>query len=294
MGYHILPGACTALIAARLLGRPACYQMTGGPIEIMGGGIHNESWLMRCLARPSAFLERLAVTVVRQFDLIVVRGDKARSFLAERDICGTVAVITGSIDNSPSPPIAERPIDMVFVGRLTEIKQPYQFVEIAAAISGLVPSARSTVLGDGPLLEPTRKRAAELRVADRIDFVGRTADVSAFLRKSKIFVLTSRSEGLSIAMAEAMAAGCVPVVADVGELRDLVTNGINGFLVAPNDINQYVERIASLLSAPGLWSQCSAAARRAATHACSREVISQRWHSHLEETINRASGAILA
>jgi len=290
MGYHIFPGACSVLIVARLLGRPACYQMTGGPTEVLGGGIHGENQIASRLARPSAFLERLAVDVIRQFDLVIVRGSKARAFLAERGLNGNLAVITGSVAPVVVPAMADRPYDLIFVGRLTELKQPLQFVEIVAAVRREVPSVRAAMVGDGALRDAVRQRATHLQVDSQIDFAGKGDNVPALMAGSKVFVLTSRSEGMSIAMAEAMAAGSVPVVADVGELGDLVKDGRNGFLVTPNDIAQYVDRITSSLSAPELWSRCSAEAARTALRQCGVDVVSEYWKQRLAETIGARLG----
>jgi glycosyltransferase involved in cell wall biosynthesis len=290
MGYHLFPGACSALIAARLLGRPACYQMTGGPVEVIGGGSGSENALTTRLAKPSALLERMATAVIRRFDLVVVRGQKARDFLAERGIPGTIAIITGSVCQ-PQTVAQKRSYDLVFVGRMTELKQPRQFVEIVAAVRREVPSIRAAMIGDGSLLDVVRQRAAELQVADCLDLLGKRSNVQTVLSESKVFVLTSRSEGMSIAMAEAMAAGAVPVVADVGELGDLVENGVNGYLIEPDNIAQYAARIVSLLQDPALWTRLSQAAAAAATRRCSVEAVAALWRRHLDETIKRAPGA---
>lgn len=292
MGYHLFPGACSALIAARLLGRPACYQMTGGPVEVIGGGSGSENALTTRLAGPSAFLERMATAAIRRFDLVVVRGHKARDFLAERGVPGTITIITGSVCQ-PQTVAPSRSNDLVFVGRMTELKQPLQFVEVLAAVRREVPCIRAAMIGDGPLLVAVRQRAAELQVADCLDLLGKRRNVQTILSDSKVFVLPSRSEGMSIAMAEAMAAGAVPVVADVGELDDLVEDGINGYLVEPDNITQYAARISSLLRDPALRSRCSQAAVAAAARHCGVEAVAALWRRHLDETIKRVLGATL-
>jgi glycosyltransferase involved in cell wall biosynthesis len=77
---------------------------------------------------------------------------------------------------------------------------------------------------------------------------------------SKVFVLTSRSEGMSIALMEAMGCGVPAVAADVGELSDLVVSRVNGWLVQANDLGEYVERITGLLDDPVNWQRISSAA----------------------------------
>jgi len=139
MGYHLFPGGLSALVVARLQGRPAAYQMTGGPLEVLGGGYLNENVLMSALGRPSRFLETLALAVIREFDLVVVRGQQARRFLAESGVDQNIALITGSIRASDGTP-ATRPIDLIFVGRLAPIKQPEQFVQIVERLARSRPS----------------------------------------------------------------------------------------------------------------------------------------------------------
>jgi len=287
MGYHIVPAGCAALVAGRLLGRPACYQMTGGPIEILGGGIHSDCWCRGRLGHPSAYLEALAARVIGQMDLVVVRGAAAKAFLAGHGVNGTVSIITGSVRPCEAKTSVRRDEDLVFLGRLAPIKQPEQFVDVVAAVADARPSVRGVVVGDGPRRQAMRARAAELGVSDRLRFMGRRKDVEGVLQRCRVFVLTSRSEGLSIAMAEAMANGAVPVVPDVGELDELVRDGVNGYLVEPNNVREYAARVTSLLRDPDLWQRCSLAAMKAAREKCSVAVISAQWQNALQDVLER-------
>jgi len=285
MGYHIFPGAISALIVGRVLGRPTCYQMTGGPPEVIGGGWRAENRLMARLVRPSILIEHLAIAVIRRFDLVVVRGTKARAFLELHGITGHIAVITGSVAGKPKANHAERYYDIVFVGRLTDIKRPLVFVEIAALARRRHPSLRAAVVGSGPLFHAMQRRSRELNIADCLHFLGQRSDVSAILSRSKIFLLTSSSEGLSIAMAEAMAAGAVPVVADVGDLSDLIDNDRNGFLVTPGNVHEYVDRVVLLLRDHSLRVRLSQSATKTALSNATVEVIAERWSTHLTQIL---------
>jgi glycosyltransferase involved in cell wall biosynthesis len=68
------------------------------------------------------------------------------------------------------------------------------------------------------------------------------------LGAADIFLLPSRFEGLSLALLEAMAAGCVPIVSSRGSMPSVVEDGHNGFLIEPGDIVQLVGRLKFLLS----------------------------------------------
>lgn len=286
MGYHIFPGALTALIVARLLGVKAVYQMTGGPIEVAGGGYEAENVLMSKLSRPSASLERLALAIIRQFDLVVVRGEQARRYLAKRGI-QQVAIITGSVthENGVS---AKRTIDLIFVGRLSEIKQPEQFVEIVARLAMMRPDIKAVMVGGGPELNTLRDRAVRLGVRANIEFLGQREDVADLLRQSKVFVLTSRSEGLSIAMIEAMNCGVPVVAADVGELGSVIRSGVNGWLLPGNEMSEFVRRSSELLDDDVRWQSFSQAARTAARELSGVDNVADRWRACLHSLATRS------
>lgn len=278
MGFHLFPGGLSALIAARVLRCAACYQMTGGPLEIEGGGWACENPLLVRLGRPRPALERLAAAVMREFELVVTRGSRAKQYVAARGVNGSATVITGSVVPAEVvPPWSQRPIDLVFVGRMTGIKQPRHFVRLVARLAEEVPGLRATMIGDGPDLESVRAEAVAWGVEDRVQLAGQRSDVRAWLLRSKVFVLTSRSEGLSIAMAEAMSCGVPVVVANVGDLADLVSPGVNGWLVPPDDIRAYAEHIRDLITQPEWWARFSKAAHQAALQRVSVESVAHRW-----------------
>ncbi len=290
MGYHIIPGACSALLVGRLLGRPTCYQMTAGPVEVAGGGFEALESAGGLLGRPSKFIETMALAVVNLFDLIVVRGRKAADFLTSHDITSPITIITGSVNDSTPHPEHDRDIHLIFVGRLSATKQVEQFIAVVHAVAQVIPGIRAAVVGDGPLKMDLRTQVEKLGLAENVKFFGQRNDVESLLAHSKVFVLTSKSEGLSIAMAEAMAAGVVPVVADIGELGDLVIDGVNGYLIEPNNISEYSRKALRLLSDEALWAQHSRKAMEVAKKNCGMGNISQRWRQHLREAISQASG----
>jgi glycosyltransferase involved in cell wall biosynthesis len=283
IGYHIIPNGTIALVAARLLGRHACYQMTGGPIELLGGGyLATENPVLGRLRGPSARLERLALAVVSRFDLVVVRGRSAERFVSGQTGAPAIAVIPGSVDLARVlPVVAERSCDLIYVGRLAQTKQPVQFVEIVDAVRRRLPDVRARMVGDGPLMGAVRQRITELGLEQVIDVRGQLDQVIPWLQDARAFVLTSRSEGLSIAMVEAMVSGAVPVVANVGDLGDLVAHGENGFLIEPDNIEQYADHVVSIVSDRNRWHRLSAAASRSAREYNSLERVAGLWRTRL-------------
>lgn len=293
MGYNLVAGGCTALVAGAILGRPACYQMTGGQLVLSTVGVdtYEPTPTPTCREGLRMAIERMAVRVIRHFDLIVVRGNKGRAFLADYGIADNVVIITGSVKGVLDPVQTDRSIDVVFVGRLNPIKQVDQFIEIVHRVSQTIPEVKAAIVGDGPLMKDLKSDVERRHLSGNVEFLGKREDVEAILGRSKVFVLTSKSEGSSIAMAEAMSVGAVPVVANVGELADLVQNGVNGYVIEPNAVDRYVAVIQSLLNDAEHWARLSDNAAQTARQSCHLDAISDRWRRCLGATVEHASAS---
>lgn len=118
--------------------------------------------------------------------------------------------------------------------------------------------------------------ALELGIDRNVTFVGHREDVENWLQRSKLFVLTSDSEGLSLSLMEAMMCGLPAVVSDVGDLADLVENGVSGYLVPRRSPELFADRLVELLSDDRKRRAFSQAARHSAMRYDMQTAI-QRW-----------------
>jgi glycosyltransferase involved in cell wall biosynthesis len=176
-------------------------------------------------------------------------------------------------------------MDLAFVGRLEEDKRPERFIAAAASVARRLPGLRAVVIGEGPYAASLKSLARELGIESNVEFLGQRGDVNELLAATRVFMLTSRTEGLSIAMLEAMAAGAVPVMSRVGDVADVVQDGTNGFIVAQEDIEGYAAAASRLLSDPDLWRRCSHRARADAMIDRSVDAIAERWRMHLQTVL---------
>jgi L-malate glycosyltransferase len=119
---------------------------------------------------------------------------------------------------------------------ITPAKGHDTFLRAAASLAARRPEVRYAVIGDGPLRAPMEALSAELGLAGRVVFFGYQRRVADFLAACDVLVSSSRdNEGCSNAILEAMALG-VPVVAtDVGGNRELVEDGVTGYLMPAGD-----------------------------------------------------------
>ncbi len=265
LSYNIMPHGVNGFLAGRASGIRSMYHCIGGPREWEGGGWSSDNAILGRLPRPVPPVERALLGVARGSTLVGTMGSRGRDRLIEAGLdANRVFVTPPSIDAeryAPAPPGAARPYAVVTVAQLIERKRLGDLLAAVARLRRSRPDARAAIVGDGPLGPELRREAARLGVADAVDFLGRRADVESVYRASRLFALTSRSEGLSVAAAEAMACGLPAVVTNVGDMADLVREGRNGHLLAVGDVAGQADRMAGLLDDPGRYAAVSAAAR---------------------------------
>ncbi|WP_182156882.1 glycosyltransferase family 4 protein [Rugamonas apoptosis] len=145
-------------------------------------------------------------------------------------------------------------------GRLGHNKGTYDLLQAAR---GLAAPWRLRLGGDGEI-EQVRARASELGLAEHVELLGWVSGQAKqdCLDSATLYVLPSYNEGLPMSVLEAMAAGLPVLTTPVGGIPEAVTDGVEGFLVTPGDVDSLAERWARLLAEPELARQMGAAARR--------------------------------
>ncbi len=135
------------------------------------------------------------------------------------------------------------------------------------------------LIGDGALRATLEGQAAALGIGDRVHFLGDRSDVRQLLQGFDLFVLSSLSEGYSMALLEACASGLPIIATDVGGNREIVVDGRNGLLVAPGREDALAEAITALLRAPERSAQMGLAGRDWALREASIETMAMRYAS---------------
>jgi glycosyltransferase involved in cell wall biosynthesis len=115
-------------------------------------------------------------------------------------------------------------------------------------------SIRIHLAGNGEQSTFLRRRATQLRLGNRISFLGSIDhdQMPEILRSVSIYVSMSGSDGASLSLMEAMACGAFPVVSDIPANREWITDGINGYLVPLNSPDRLAEKLHDAWNHPGL------------------------------------------
>lgn len=194
----------------------------------------------------------------------IVLGAAEKKFLVENYPAGIINVMPNATELGEMP----RRIDqkrvrtLLFIGRLDRAKGLEEMIEAAVTLKAQGFAFKFKCYGTGPDQE---KFIDGMRKAIGDDFYYGGV-ISPEQRReayatSDIFILPSHFEGMPMALLEAMAAGCVPVVSNVGSMPDAVSDGRNGYLVEPRNITALVGKLKFLIAGETSWSTLREKAR---------------------------------
>jgi glycosyltransferase involved in cell wall biosynthesis len=147
------------------------------------------------------------------------------------------------------------------VGRLNWAKNHAMLLDAFVGLAATEPNLALVLIGGGALESDLRARAAALGIDSRISFLGDRDDVPRLLTGLDLFVLSSLTEGYSIALLEAAAAALPIIATDVGGNGEIAAHGVRGLLVPPSAPEQFAAAIRSLLADDHLREQLGRAAR---------------------------------
>lgn len=266
---------------AGLVGRLAVRRVGGVPFVVTA---HNHV-LRRTDTSPTArwryrVVERTLSGLVDRY--IAVSDSIARELTEAFGLSADkVVTIHNGIDTAPflvpqSRSLARESLgvtsDAPVVGLAARFSTQKGLGYLVAATPELVkrmPGIRVVIGGSGPLEVPLREQAARLGVSESILWPGQIADMPRFLAALDVYVSPSVTEGFSLALIEAGAAG-VPVVATrVGGVPEVILDGDTGLLVVPGDPHALAAAVLAFIGDPKTASRLSAAARLRAVSAFS-------------------------
>jgi glycosyltransferase involved in cell wall biosynthesis len=245
LGYTIKPNIYGSLAAASL-GVPAVPNVSGlGTAFIRGGALQS-------------IVTRLYRFGFARAPVVFFQNDEDRQLFVARRIVRPerARVLPGSgVDLerfAPAPP-PEGPAVFLLVSRLLRDKGVVEFVDAARKLRSTLPQARFQLLGpidDGNRTAITRAELDCWANEGIIEYLGVTDDVRPFIAEASVVVLPSYREGLPRSLLEAAAMGRPLIATDVPGCRDVVENGINGYLCAVRDASSLADAMRRFADLP--------------------------------------------
>lgn len=247
------PGAMSAALAGRLLGRRVVLQVWGAPGS-------SEAWQAR-----QGFWGRLKLRLLRGLGPKIAAATEELE--EEARGCGlsglSITVVPNGVDTLAFHPLTKerkaqaacefgwsRGLVFLYMGRFTPRKALAPFLEAWAEAAAQAPEAQLVLMGEGPEEDSLRSKISSLGLDGRVALMRPQEDPARFYPAADVFVLPSLSEGLPNSLLEAMASGLPVLASRVGALRRVLEDGETGFLFDPKDPAELKRKILGILRHP--------------------------------------------
>lgn len=178
--------------------------------------------------------------------------------------------------------------EVISCGRLQKQKNHLMLIEAFKEAIQEYPDAHLSIYGDGPLKTELQKYIDDNSINASVSLCGNSNDIPSELSRANVFVLSSDYEGMPNALMEAMAAGlaCISTDCPCGGPRELISDGINGYLVPVNDTNRMADSLKQLLGNRELSDMLGNRAKERARD-FHPEIIHKEWAQYIEKIANQ-------
>ena len=247
--------------AARFLHRKTVYAYMRhhtSVVRILGSAVHVR--LDRWMAEHS--------------DHLLAVANAVRDYMREKDgIRGDIDVVYLGFDFDKFSPNAidrkrvrdefgftDENFVIGYVANFAPGKGHIELLNAFASVAEKIPKSRVLLVGSGRLQE-VDDAVGRLGLGRKIAFAGWRNDTSACLNAMDVFVQPSLSEAFSQVLVEAMGVGLPVIATDVGGASEVIDNGKNGILIAPDDIDAISESVLNIRREPNLRTRIAKAGR---------------------------------
>ncbi len=164
---------------------------------------------------------------------------------------------------------------LIHLSNFRPVKRPTDVIEIFLRVQSKIPAALLMV-GDGPERSGAEWLARYLHLEKKVHFLGKRDNIEDLIGISDLMLLPSDNESFGLAALEAMACKVPVIVSRVGGLPEVVTDGVEGYLVEPRNVDKMAEQALRILTDESLRLEMGERARQSAQERfCTSRIIPQ-------------------
>lgn len=171
---------------------------------------------------------------------------------------------------------------IVSVGRLTKQKSFHHLIEAFSKFHSSHPTYKLCIYGEGEKRVQLQELIEQLSLSDSVLLPGRSNKVMEEICRAKMFVMSSKYEGMSNALLEAMCLGLPCISTKVSGATDLIQEGVNGFLVDYGDTDAIADKMSELANNPDLCVKIGSEAN-GKYEQLNVDVIAAQWVEYLNK-----------
>ena len=210
-------------------------------------------------------------------DCIVVLSREDEGYYKEnKKIKGRIVSIYNPIPYEVSDETFEKKKTVLAAGRLVKIKGFDLLIDAWNKIEKDNPDWKLVIAGEGEERQELEKRIENYGLKN-VTLTGFIDEMQNLYREASVFALSSKCEGFVMTLLEALSFGvpCVAFSCKAG-VKEIIEDGINGYLVTPEDTDEFAEKLSSLMNNDEIRSRMSENCKPAARK-FSPEIIIEKW-----------------
>lgn len=194
------------------------------------------------------------IVIKLNYDIVLTVSESTKKKLVRAGVKeDKIHVVGGGVDLELIDSVEEQKSSkptIIFVGRLVRLKKVENLLLAFKKIISKIPEAELYIVGSGPQEKMLKDLAKRLDLSSNVHFTGFVPEEEKIklIKNAWVLVQPSIAEGFGLVLVEANACRTPVVAVDSGGPREVVIDGVTGFLVKPNDLNELTEKILEILS----------------------------------------------
>lgn len=211
-------------------------------------------------------------------DGVIVESETMRRYIKRASFKEqpTVELVRSGVDLDAFTPLHRplsdgSPITVGYIGRMSPEKNPIGFIDLAERLLALDPDLEFRMTGAGPDATEVAQRLVDSPYRNRIVYTGFVNDLHSALHQIDVLILSSKFDGRPAIVMEANACGIPVVAAPVGAVPELIDEGVNGYLLHPENTGPIHDLLSTWKESPKTLTQLRRSAREFACRMFDRE-----------------------
>lgn len=224
--------------------------------------------------------------LLRRTTHLVVQTARIKDFYSAKLQSRTTIIPNPVTDKvfSLTPTLKQKRI--IAVGRLAYQKNYPMMFRAFAKVHHDFPDWQLVVYGNGPQKDEIRGVIERLGMEGHIILAGKSDHVVEEMNKSSLFVMSSDYEGMSNALLEAVCVGLPVISTDVSGARDLITEGVNGYIVPVGNERALTLALSSMLSSPEKMDEMGRQSKALAPRFREEQIVGQ-WEELIKKVVRQ-------
>jgi len=254
-------------------------------LSVIGDDVH--------IHLKNSFIRPVLKKVIRKASFITALGPRSTKQITSTGFAkNRIIKILNYIDEKSYQPdnSINKKWDLIFTGDLVAVKALDVLIKAFSSATINQPDIRLCIVGNGPEKKFLKTLARRLNCEKKIDFINKTDNICKYINKSKVLIMTSKSEALPASAIEAAFCGLPTILPDVGDITGLFKHNISSLIFTSGNMNELVAAIENLLGNKACYTKLSSGAMQVRSDYIARYNIEQQA-SYWEDIINQINKA---